>query len=440
MAFLERLGGLLGPAGLAPDEQRRLGQQSLLAAGLGILGANHGRNAGLPAIGQGLLSGLGASQQFGQQMLATRDLNEERQRRQQIQELVPQFTDPDTGAVDWGSLTDAIARIDIGAAQSLMRTAGPSAEPAEMRALREQARVLAAQEGTSEQEALARLIRLRSGMDPRATSAAPEWVTAEGADGRKRAFIFDRQSMRIIDPETGAAVDPNSIRNVTPMEPSQGEGMPQPSAPVPVTPSGMFTSQTPLEEAQQRALGQQRGAQQAEAEPLPGSELHRERRAAQIAGRQLLHQNRERMQTVDRVASDLERRASAWTAGLIGSASASIPGTPAHDLAQDLNTLKAVLGFSELQAMRDASPTGGALGQVSEMENRLLQSAWAALEQSQSPEQFRRNMRIVVDRAKRAWRNVQEAYEEEFGSGGASQDGSAPRRRLRYNPETGKVE
>ena len=47
--------------------------------------------------------------------------------------------------------------------------------------------------------------------------------------------------------------------------------------------------------------------------------------------------------------------------------------------------------------MREASPTGGALGQVSEMENRLLQSVLGSLDQELSEEEFRYNLRRLKD-------------------------------------------
>lgn len=43
------------------------------------------------------------------------------------------------------------------------------------------------------------------------------------------------------------------------------------------------------------------------------------------------------------------------------------------------DTIRSKLGFTELQAMRENSPTGGALGQVSDRENQLLQSTIASL-------------------------------------------------------------
>ena len=53
------------------------------------------------------------------------------------------------------------------------------------------------------------------------------------------------------------------------------------------------------------------------------------------------------------------------------------------------------IGFDRLQAMRDASPTGGALGQVSERELSQLNASIANLRQSQSLGQFKSNLAIV---------------------------------------------
>jgi len=74
---------------------------------------------------------------------------------------------------------------------------------------------------------------------------------------------------------------------------------------------------------------------------------------------------------------------------------AGIKGTPQYNLATQLDTIKANVGFAALQAMRAASPTGGALGQVSEQENRLLQSTLASLDQGQSAEQLKANLAKV---------------------------------------------
>jgi len=49
-------------------------------------------------------------------------------------------------------------------------------------------------------------------------------------------------------------------------------------------------------------------------------------------------------------------------------------------LSNKVDTLKANLSFDRLQKMRDESKTGGALGQVSNIELRLLGSALASLD------------------------------------------------------------
>ena len=82
---------------------------------------------------------------------------------------------------------------------------------------------------------------------------------------------------------------------------------------------------------------------------------------------------------------------------MAGAAMQDIPGTKAHDVSQLIGTLKANVGFDALNRMRQNSPTGGALGQVSERELTFLQSTIASLEQSQGEEQFLENLALVKD-------------------------------------------
>ncbi len=105
--------------------------------------------------------------------------------------------------------------------------------------------------------------------------------------------------------------------------------------------------------------------------------------------------------TADLMTQDINRAINkinempARTTGLGGKILSNIPGTEAHDLYQTLTSIRANMGFAQLQEMRQNSPTGGALGQVSDFENRLLASAWGSVEQSQTPEQLTRNLRRV---------------------------------------------
>jgi len=147
---------------------------------------------------------------------------------------------------------------------------------------------------------------------------------------------------------------------------------------------------------------------------------------AEIALKQYQVQDKIVGETIDRAIA----KANGWTTGFWGSAASKVPGTAAHDLMNTLNTIKANLGFDKLQAIRDASPTGGALGQVSEMENILLQSVWGSVEQSQTQEQLVENLnRIKAIREQYAILKRQ-AYEQDVARFGAQNvpnpDGGQP--------------
>lgn len=76
------------------------------------------------------------------------------------------------------------------------------------------------------------------------------------------------------------------------------------------------------------------------------------------------------------------------TTGIGAQLTGGIGGSPAKNVASLLDTVKANIGFDKLQAMRAASPTGGALGQVSDVEEKLLQSTYSSVEQAQSAPQL----------------------------------------------------
>jgi hypothetical protein len=88
-------------------------------------------------------------------------------------------------------------------------------------------------------------------------------------------------------------------------------------------------------------------------------------------------------------------QASGWTTGFTGAVGRKVPGTDAFDLKNTVETIKANIGFAELQAMREASPTGGALGQVAVQELVALQSTLSSLDTAQSEEQLKSNLEKV---------------------------------------------
>lgn len=93
------------------------------------------------------------------------------------------------------------------------------------------------------------------------------------------------------------------------------------------------------------------------------------------------------------------------TAGMVGKALSKIPQTSAYELARTAETIRANVGFDRLQQMRDASPTGGALGQVAIQELVALQSSIASLDQGLSPARLRENLAKVREHYEN-WKQV----------------------------------
>lgn len=98
-----------------------------------------------------------------------------------------------------------------------------------------------------------------------------------------------------------------------------------------------------------------------------------------------------------------------FTTGLTGAVLGKIPGTKAYDLEGTLDTIKANLGFAELQAMRDMSPTGGALGQVAVQELSMLQSTLASLKPGLSRDKLQSGLSKIKTHMENWKKTVSEA-------------------------------
>ena len=91
------------------------------------------------------------------------------------------------------------------------------------------------------------------------------------------------------------------------------------------------------------------------------------------------------------------------TTGLGGTVQGLVPGTPAYNLRSKITTLSARAAFDELQRMRDNSPTGGAVGALSDPEREALGAALANLDPGQGEEEFFKAVgefeRLMLDKA-----------------------------------------
>lgn len=119
-------------------------------------------------------------------------------------------------------------------------------------------------------------------------------------------------------------------------------------------------------------------------------------------------------ENVGKKIDDALGRVSSKSAGY-GSLLAYIPETEARNLQADLATIKANLGFQELQAMRENSPTGGALGQVAVQELNYLQAAVDNLDQAQDPAVLRKNLQNIKTIINKYSNLRQRAYEKDYG-------------------------
>jgi len=120
------------------------------------------------------------------------------------------------------------------------------------------------------------------------------------------------------------------------------------------------------------------------------------------------------------------------------------PGGEAADAWATLGTIKSKIRTNVLQAMRSASKTGGALGNVSDSEGKMLEENIAALDKSQSFEQLQQNLDKIIEHATGAKGRLLAAYEQTYGGqepAAAATPAAAGAPKVRtYNPATGRLE
>lgn len=116
--------------------------------------------------------------------------------------------------------------------------------------------------------------------------------------------------------------------------------------------------------------------------PMPGSIEYEKRKVALDKGINLINSRKSTLnETKDVIKKAISQAGEKGATGIVGKALGIVPGTTAYALTEDsIKTLKARIGFDELNKMRQESPTGGALGQVAVKELDFLQSSLASLE------------------------------------------------------------
>jgi hypothetical protein len=135
---------------------------------------------------------------------------------------------------------------------------------------------------------------------------------------------------------------------------------------------------------------------------IPGSKPYQDRVEGEQTAKVAWRNQMAEVSNVLDVAYDAMDLIGPTSTGLIGPMMAKIGGTDAADLKEMASTLKANTAFKALFQMREASKTGGALGNVSNQEIKLLHDSWRSLGQNQSPAQLRKNMQAMITKFERA--------------------------------------
>lgn len=81
-----------------------------------------------------------------------------------------------------------------------------------------------------------------------------------------------------------------------------------------------------------------------------------------------------------------------------------------------LDSIKSQIFVSALQAMREASKTGGAVGNVSNREGDKLENTLAALSQAQSTDDFKKQLSKARQQLKLSQEIIKNAYTEQYGN------------------------
>lgn len=120
---------------------------------------------------------------------------------------------------------------------------------------------------------------------------------------------------------------------------------------------------------------------------------------------------------IDSLADDIARLKDhpglSGITGLIAGRTPNLTG-PAREAQALLDRIVAKGQFRGLQAMREASPTGGALGNVSDKEGAALRSAFGALNQTQNTADFRNALNNVLSDLNFSKGNIQQTFEDTY--------------------------
>jgi hypothetical protein len=152
--------------------------------------------------------------------------------------------------------------------------------------------------------------------------------------------------------------------------------------------------------------------QTAHAQPVTtatGQPLMSPARQSALKAQMALADSLDKLQRLGGLAAEIQRDpALERVTGMMGKLP-NLPGSAAADVQAKLHTLKNQVGLAVIQAMREASKTGGALGNVSNFELQSVQNALAPLDPSQSIGAMRASLQRLIESTQAAQARLRQA-------------------------------
>lgn len=151
-----------------------------------------------------------------------------------------------------------------------------------------------------------------------------------------------------------------------------------------------------------------------ELEPIPGGKEDTKRRTNYAKADKQYRGITSGLKTLKKQTEKL--RDHPGLSGITGARGAvpNFPGSDAANADAILEQLKSRTGLDVLQNMRLLSPTGGALGNVSDAEGKRLETYIAALSKAQSKKAMKDALQDIINYADEAERNLKDGFEQTF--------------------------
>lgn len=154
--------------------------------------------------------------------------------------------------------------------------------------------------------------------------------------------------------------------------------------------------------------------------PVAGSPAALEQDKASAKNKRQIVSNLNKSNLVSTNIDEALKLVSPKTTGSIGEATRMLPlsgGSDAASLASYVDTIKANIGFEQLNAMRQESPTGGALGNVAVKELDFLQASLGNLNPNLSEEVLKKNLEAVKTHYTNFMKELQKEMDTKFPVG-----------------------